>query len=143
MAERLTQAQRSRVMARVKSRDTKPELVVRRLVHSLGYRYRLYRRDLPGNPDLVFTRRRAVIFVHGCFWHQHTCRAGRNVPRSRLEYWKPKLTGNRARDGRNRRKLKAAGWRVLVIWECQTRNLDRLKLTISRFLNADERRKSA
>jgi DNA mismatch endonuclease (patch repair protein) len=125
-------------MARVKSQDTKPELAVRRLVHSLGYRYRLHRCDLPGNPDLVFPRRRAVIFVHGCFWHQHTCRAGRNTPKSRMEYWQPKLAGNSARDRRNRRKLKSAGWRVLTIWECQIRDTARLSRTIVRFLEGQQ-----
>src|SRR5437016_10732119 len=107
-------------MSRIRSKDTKPELLVRRLIHTLGYRYRLHRRDLPGVPDLVFPSRRAVIFVHGCFWHRHKrCKGGARAPKSRLKYWKPKLEGNSVRDARNRKSLLRNGWRVLVIWECQ------------------------
>jgi len=106
-------------MSLIRSKDTKPELVVRRLIHSLGYRYRLHRRDLPGVPDLVFPSRQAVIFVHGCFWHRHNCDAGARSPKSRRAYWLPKLSGNKKRDERNRRSLARTGWRTLVIWECQ------------------------
>lgn len=107
------------MMASVRSKDTMPELWVRRLVHSLGYRFRLHRRDLPGTPDLVFPRLRKVIFVHGCFWHQHgRCRAG-HVPRSNVAYWIPKLTGNVARDRLNLRRLRQAGWNALTVWECE------------------------
>lgn len=135
MPERLSPAERSRVMARVKSRDTRPELIVRKLAHQLGYRYRLHRRDLPGKPDLVFPRRKAVIFVHGCFWHQHNCPRGNRVPVSRTEYWLPKLRENVARDRRNRLALKRAGWRVLQIWECQTKNEKELGSRILHFLD--------
>lgn len=120
----LTPRQRSERMARIRHKDTGPERIVRGLVHSLGYRYRLHAADLPGRPDLVFRSRRAVIFVHGCFFHRHPdrkCRLAR-LPKSRLEFWLPKLNGNRRRDLRNERALKIAGWRVLTLWECQLAN---------------------
>ena len=132
--DNLTRAQRSATMARIRSRDTKPELVVRRLVHALGYRYRLYPSTLPGKPDLVFPRHRKVICVHGCFWHGHDCSAGINRPRSNVAYWRLKLLKNRRRDTANRAALKRLGWRVLVLWECQLGNLDRLRSRIERFL---------
>ena len=109
-------------MARVRGRDTKPELRVRRLVHGLGYRFRLYRRDLPGTPDLVLPGRRAVIFVHGCFWHRHPdpdCWRAR-LPKSRPEFWIPKLEANVVRDASARTALAALGWRVLTVWDCET-----------------------
>jgi DNA mismatch endonuclease (patch repair protein) len=108
-------------MASIRARGTKPELVVRRLAHAWGFRFRLHRRDLPGRPDMVFPRHQKVIFVHGCFWHQHACALGKKKPRTRPEYWLPKLCRNVARDARNVRRLRAAGWRVMVIWECETR----------------------
>jgi DNA mismatch endonuclease (patch repair protein) len=132
--DNLTRAQRSATMRRVRSRDTKPELVVRRLVHALGYRYRLYRSNLPGKPDLVFPRRNKAIFVHGCFWHGHDCGAGTNRPSSNLAYWRAKLLRNKRRDVNNRAALKILGWKVLVIWECQLGNLERLRSRIERFL---------
>lgn len=116
----LTPEQRRRCMAAVRSKHTKPELLVRRLVHSLGYRYRLHRRDLPGCPDLAFPRRRKVIFVHGCFWHRHSCHKGRSLPATRRRFWEHKLADNKKRDGKIRRRLNSLGWRRLVIWECQT-----------------------
>ncbi len=109
-------------MARVKGKDTGPERVVRRMAHGLGYRFRLYRRDLPGVPDLVFPGRRKIVFVHGCFWHQHGaegCWRSR-LPKSRPEFWIPKLRANVVRDGKVLDSLRAAGWQVLVIWECET-----------------------
>ncbi|WP_310184669.1 DNA mismatch endonuclease Vsr [Mesorhizobium sp. BE184] len=119
MADRISKAQRSANMRKIKGKDTAPELVVRRAVHGLGFRYRLHRRDLPGNPDLVFGPRRKVIFVHGCFWHQHSdCRAGR-IPEANATYWKPKLQRTIERDRRNIAALEDAGWRVLVLWECE------------------------
>jgi len=121
-------------MARIRSKDMKPELVVRRLVHSLGYRYRLHRNDLPGKPDLVLGPRRKVIFVHGCFWHQHAgCREGR-IPKSNQTYWQPKLARNVERDQRVQRELAEAGWTVIVVWECEISDLDTLKERISGFL---------
>lgn len=132
--DNLTRAQRSATMARVRSRDTKPELAVRGLVHSLGRRYRLYRTTLPGTPDLVFPRYRKAIFVHGCFWHGHDCEAGANRPKSNLAYWRAKLSRNRRRDATNRRALRKLGWKVLVVWECQLGNSERLRSRIERFL---------
>ena len=134
--DNLTRAQRSATMARVRSRDTKPELAVRRLVHGMGYRYRLYRSNLPGKPDLTFPRRRKAIFVHGCFWHGHDCTAGTNRPRSKLLYWRPKLLRNRQRDRANLAALRRLGWKVFVIWECQLGNLERVRSRIERFLKA-------
>ena len=135
-ADRLTVLQRSALMARIHGRDTKPELAVRRIVHRLGYRFRLHRRDLPGTPDLVFPRLRRVIFVHGCFWHLHSCQKGQTAPRVRAAFWKIKREGNAARDKRSIARLRKDGWRVLVIWECQLkRNLDRIKRKIAAFLH--------
>jgi DNA mismatch endonuclease (patch repair protein) len=121
MADTLTPAERSERMSRVRGRHTAPEMLVRRIVHALGYRYRLHRRDLPGCPDLVFGKRRKVIFVHGCFWHRHgdsACKLAR-LPKSRLDFWLPKLEANRARDEKNQERIAAMGWEFLVIWECQ------------------------
>jgi DNA mismatch endonuclease (patch repair protein) len=119
-------------MSRIRSRNTKPELAVRRLLHSLGYRYRLHRKDLPGSPDIVFPSRRSVIFVHGCFWHGHFG-CGR-VPKSRLSYWIPKLQRNKLRDKRNARTLTRKGWKIMVIWECQLGGEKSLVRRISKFL---------
>jgi DNA mismatch endonuclease (patch repair protein) len=108
-------------MQSVKTKDTGPEWIVRRWLHSRGYRYRLHIRDLPGRPDIVLTRRRLAIFVHGCFWHGHGCRKGK-APKSKLAYWAPKLRANRERDVRNAHDLQAKGWKVLFIWQCETIN---------------------
>lgn len=121
-------------MRRIKGKDTKPEWAVRRMVHGLGYRYRLHVRALPGCPDLVFRPRKKVIFVHGCFWHGHHCRGGRNIPRG-SKYWVQKLEENASRDRRHARKLRSAGWRVLVIWECQLKDLKKLASRIVSFLD--------
>lgn len=136
MPDRFTPAERSAVMRAVKSTDTSPELVVRRIAHALGFRYRLHDRRLPGSPDLVFAGRRKVIFVHGCFWHRHRCPAGRSLPATRQDYWTAKFARNVARDRRHTRALQQAGWRVLVVWECQTRRAAqaRLRARLERFL---------
>lgn len=123
-------------MARVRGKDTIPELVVRRVAHALGYRFRLHRKDLPGTPDLVFPGRMAVIFIHGCFWHRHPgCRKA-SVPGSQIEFWTDKFHRNVARDARNVDDLERAGWRVLTIWECETKDKDRAALAarLSAFL---------
>lgn len=134
MADKLSKAQRSANMRRIKSKGTSPEMRIRRLVHSLGFRYRLHRKDLPGKPDLVFGPRRKVIFVHGCFWHQHTeCIDGRK-PKSNTGYWSGKLDRNVRRDAENQEKLKALGWDVLVIWECETSHSERLENRLPTFL---------
>jgi DNA mismatch endonuclease (patch repair protein) len=126
---------RSANMRAIRSKDMKPELAVRRLVHGMGYRYRLHRHDLPGRPDLVFPRLRKVIFVHGCFWHQHRrCRLA-HAPRSNLGYWQPKLARTQKRDKKNRAALKAVGWDVLVVWECEVADSD-LAARLHRFLQS-------
>lgn len=134
----LTPEERSERMSRVRSKNMRPELIVRKLVFALGYRYRLHARDLPGCPDLVFRPRRKVIFVHGCFWHRHPSRscALARWPKSRLEFWRPKLEGNRERDEKNNKALQRKGWKVMTIWECQLKNTGRLEGRIRRFLNA-------
>lgn len=121
MADNLTRQQRRRCMTRIRSKDTTPERLVRSLVHRLGYRYRLHVRQLPGSPDLVFANRKKVIFVHGCFWHRHRCRLGRPLPKTHVGYWRPKLDGNKERDRKHRQRLSELGWRILTVWECQTR----------------------
>jgi len=134
-----TPADLSAHMRRIRKTDTKPELLVRRLVHGMGYRYRLHRRDLPGTPDLVFPRLRKVIFVHGCFWHQHDCPLGRKQPSANPDYWLPKLARNVERDARAQAQLADLGWKVLAIWECQTRDGVGLSSALAAFLrrNAD------
>ena len=123
-------------MRAIKSKDTAPELVVRRMAHRIGYRYRLHVKALPGKPDLVFPSRRKVIFVHGCFWHQHPAGkcADARPPSSNLRYWKPKLARNAARDAEHIITLKANGWSVLVIWDCETKHLRKLATRLRRFL---------
>jgi DNA mismatch endonuclease, patch repair protein len=129
-----TPENRSRIMRAVKGRDTSLELSIRRLLHSLGYRYRLHRKDLPGKPDLVFASRRKVLFIHGCFWHGHGCKRGARVPKTNIEYWQRKITRTRVRDAENEDALKALGWRVLVIWECQTKDVSALQQRLFAFL---------
>ena len=132
----LTARQRSERMSRVRSKDTKPELRVRRLVHGLGYRYRLHAKDLPGCPDLVFRPRRKVLFVHGCFWHRHEGCSRNRIPKSpeRQEFWRDKLDRNARRDQVNQTALRKMGWAVLVIWECETKDVDRLTKEVRAFL---------
>jgi DNA mismatch endonuclease, patch repair protein len=129
----LTPEQRSERMSRVRNRDTGPEWAVRRLLWGLGYRYRLQGRRLPGRPDIVFPQRQKAIFIHGCFWHQHP-KCGR-MPKSRLEFWKTKLRGNRLRDLRNQRELKKLGWRYLIVWECEMKDFDLLSNRLRDFLD--------
>ena len=128
--------QRSRVMRAVKERDTTPEMIVRRLVHSLGYRYRLHRKDLPGKPDLVFPKLRKIVFVHGCFWHGHGCIRGCRVPKTNTDYWREKIRRNSERDISHMAALKAAGWQVAVLWECELRNSTSLRARLTKFLCA-------
>lgn len=132
----LTPVERSERMARVRSANTKPEMIVRRAAHSMGYRYRLHGRRVPGSPDMVFPRRRKVIFVHGCFWHGHDCKLGARPPKSRVEFWSSKIAENRNRDARTLDRLLAAGWLPLVIWECELRDNDWLRRTLRGFLDA-------
>jgi DNA mismatch endonuclease (patch repair protein) len=135
MADRLTPQERSRNMSRVKGRDTKPELLVRSIVHRLGYRFRLHEKRLPGRPDVVLPRHRKVIFVHGCFWHGHAgCRKAAR-PSTNREFWDKKIDGNIARDRANIRALRRAGWKVLVIWQCAMRDRGRLEKKLVKFLS--------
>ncbi|WP_376694679.1 very short patch repair endonuclease [Wenzhouxiangella sp. EGI_FJ10305] len=125
---------RSRVMRAVKSKDTEPEMAVRRLVYRMGYRYRLHRKDLPGNPDLVFGSRKKVIFVHGCFWHGHDCKRGSRMPKSNRNYWEQKISRNQERDREHLKALKAGGWRALVLWECELKENGEIERRLSEFL---------
>lgn len=134
--DKISPERRSANMRAIRSKNTSPEMLVRRLVHRMGYRYRLHRRDLPGAPDLVFPGRRSVVFVHGCFWHLHpdvAC-ADSRVPESNQDYWRPKLERNRERDRENTQRLEETGWRVLVIWACETGDEPSLKKKLGRFL---------
>src|SRR4051794_39340787 len=136
LADKISSERRSENMRRIRSNGTRPEMLVRRLVHSMGYRYRLHRKDLPGKPDLVFAPKRKVIFVHGCFWHGHErdgCLDARR-PKSNIGYWNPKLTRNKERDAQRIASLEAAGWDVFVIWECETKNAKALQTRLGKFL---------
>jgi DNA mismatch endonuclease, patch repair protein len=134
VTDRVDSVRRSSMMAAVRSKNTKPEMCVRRLVHSLGYRYRLHSTKLPGRPDLVFPRRRKVIFVHGCFWHRHADCLKATVPKTRTEFWEQKLDGNVARDRRIERMLNDDGWGVLILWQCELQGTERLSRRLHDFL---------
>lgn len=129
-----TTEDRSRIMRAVKDRDTGPEMTVRRLVHGMGYRYRLHRKDLPGKPDLVFRTRRKTIFVHGCFWHGHDCARGARTPKTNRAYWEAKIARNGLRDSKHLKALELDGWRVLILWECELKDRARLTRRLRRFL---------
>lgn len=134
--DRISAGRRSENMRRIKSKGTKPELLVRQIVHGMGFRYRLHRADLPGKPDLVFGPRKKIIFVHGCFWHSHgieNCSDSR-LPKSNFSYWAPKLAKNKERDAKHLRSLERLGWRTHVIWECEMRDLQALKARLNSFL---------
>jgi len=135
MADNLTAEQRITCMRAVQSQHTIPEMRVRQAAHSLGYRYALHRKDLPGKPDLVFVSRRKIVFVHGCFWHLHNCRHGRISPVSNVSYWRTKREKNKQRDKEHLRSLRAAGWKVLVVWECCTKDMARLRKRLTDFLD--------
>lgn len=132
----LTRRERSERMRRVKSRDTKPELELRRVARALGHRYRKNRRDVIGQPDLAFMGPHRAIFLHGCFWHRHDCAWGRREPKSRIAFWRAKFDQNVARDARAMRRLKAAGWRALVIWECELSDRRKVERRLRKFLDA-------
>ena len=134
MVDTVDQATRSVMMARVRSKNTRPELIVRKLVFAAGYRYRLHVRTLPGTPDLVFPGRKKIIFVHGCFWHRHDNCALARTPKSHVEFWVQKLSDNKARDTRTLDALVRAGWDVLTIWECELANMDRVACKLRNFL---------
>lgn len=136
MADTITPEQRSALMSRIRSTNTKPEVAVRSLVHRLGYRFRLHRRDLPGTPDIVLPRHRKIILIHGCFWHGHHCKLA-SKPKSNGEYWSAKIISNKARDAKNLAALLAANWRVLEIWECEVRRNDGLEEKVKDFLQLE------
>ncbi|MBR8024603.1 DNA mismatch endonuclease Vsr [Burkholderia cenocepacia] len=133
--DKVTPHQRSLNMAAVRSRNTKPELVVRHALHSMGLRFRLHQTALPGSPDIVLKRHRTVILVHGCFWHGHSCPRGQ-PPATRLDFWLPKLERNRVRDRRQARQLRGLGWRILTVWECQTKDPVKLTRRLARYFEA-------
>lgn len=129
-----TPEDRSRIMRAVKGYDTQPEMNVRRIVHGMGFRYRLHRKDLPGKPDLVFSSRKKIIFVHGCFWHGHDCARGARTPKSNRNYWEQKISRNRERDKKSQKALVKDGWDVLVVWECEMKAHDILETKLMNFL---------
>lgn len=138
MTDIVNRARRSEIMSKIRGKNTEPELVVRRIAHKLGLRFRLHRRDLPGRPDLVFPRYRLALFVHGCFWHRHAgCRYA-YTPKSRTSFWTEKFATNVARDERNEGLLQELGWRILVIWECETWDEDNVRLTLKKLLRCDK-----
>lgn len=135
--DNLSSARRSENMRRIRSKDTRPEIRVRSLLHSLGYRYRLHDKSLPGKPDITFPGRKRVVLVHGCFFHQHATCVDGHMPKSREEYWGPKLEGNIRRDKSSRAKLSRAGWRSLVVWDCETQDIEKLGTRLIKFLESD------
>lgn len=134
MVDKFSPAERSRIMSLVKGRDTSPEKLVRSILHKMGYRFRLHVKNLPGNPDIVLPKHRKIIFVHGCFWHGHKGCNRSKRPTTNVEFWDKKLSGNIQRDTKFRRKLKLMGWKVLVIWQCQTKNINKLQVKLENFL---------
>lgn len=135
MTDTLSPTVRSALMRLIKSKDTRPELIVRKVFCDLGYRgYRLHRKDFPGKPDIAFVGQKIAVFVHGCFWHGHDCSGHVRLPKSNQEYWLPKIERNRSRDAANITELSGNGWKVLVVWECETKKIDELASKISRFL---------
>jgi DNA mismatch endonuclease (patch repair protein) len=136
MADSVSPERRSWIMARIKGKDTLPELAVRSMVHRMGFRFRLHQPDLPGKPDLVFPRLGRLVFINGCFWHGHRCRGGSRVPKTNKPYWTDKIATNMARDARTLRKLRRAGWSVLVVWECQLKRPEQVHSRLWTFLSA-------
>jgi DNA mismatch endonuclease (patch repair protein) len=136
VVDSVSRAKRSQIMAAVRHKDTRPEITVRRLLHRMGYRYRLHARDLPGRPDIVLPKHRAVVEVRGCFWHRHPGCSNARLPKSRRGFWLPKLRANRLRDLKNERRLRALDWNVLVVWECEVGSTAPLTKRLQEFLSA-------
>lgn len=134
MVDDLTHEQRSYCMSRIRSKDTNPEIIVRKIVHAMGYRFRLHQKDLPGKPDLVFRRLKKVVFVNGCFWHKHSCRYGKVKPKTNEVYWRNKINANVKRDRENRKILQKIGLQILIVWECETKNIAKLKCKLKCYL---------
>lgn len=138
MTDTLSRKERSERMSLIREKDSTPEMKLRRLVHGMGFRYRLHVKELPGKPDMVFPSRRAVIFMHGCFWHRHEgCKLAR-LPKSKLDFWKPKLEANKERDILHQQQLRDLGWRVLVVWECEMVYTERVAAIVMEFLSEKE-----
>lgn len=142
MVDTRTPAQRTAIMQSVGSKNTGPEIAIRRLIHRMGFRFRLHAKNLPGRPDIVFPSRKKIIFVHGCFWHGHGCKYGR-LPKSRLEYWAPKIEANRKRDKKSAAALRRQKWSVLSVWQCQTKDMIKLEKTLKKFLEKKNDRQEA
>ncbi len=137
MSDKFTPEKRREIMSRVRGKDTKPEKLVRSLLHNMGYRFRLHRKDLPGKPDIVLPKHHKVVFVHGCFWHGHEeCRRAAR-PATNAEFWNKKIDGNIKRDAQKLEELKATGWHALTIWQCELRDLEALRGKIDRFLKGE------
>jgi len=143
MTDVFTRDVRSRIMASVRSRDTAPEMLVRRMVHRLGFRFRLHRRDLPGTPDIVFPRLHKIIFVHGCFWHMHARCTRAELPATNRSFWRTKISRNAERDRKDQRQLRKLGWQVLVVWQCDTKEITLLERQVRKFLLANSAQSSA
>ncbi|WP_287598131.1 DNA mismatch endonuclease Vsr [Thermomonas sp.] len=141
MTDRLSPEARSRLMAKIRSRDTGPERAVRSILHRLGFRFRLHRKDLPGTPDIVLPGRETVVVVHGCFWHGHGCKAGK-MPKSRIDYWGPKIDANRVRDRRKAAALRRLGWRVVSVYECELKTPEKLAGRLTRCFSAQDVKRS-
>jgi len=139
MADVYSKEKRSWIMGRVKGRDTKPELLVRSLIHRMGFRFRIHRRDLPGNPDIVLPRHKKVIFIHGCFWHGHPGCPRAKRPTTNQAFWNMKLEHNEKRDKQFQEQLTNIGWKVLVIWQCETKDINKLAIELERFLHENNK----
>lgn len=137
MVDNLSPEERSRLMSRVRCKDTKPEMVVRRLAHRLGYRFRLHRKDLPGSPDLVFPGRKKIVFVHGCYWHRHDCKKA-STPKTNVEFWQKKFDDNVMRDNKNLNDLVELGWEAMVVWQCEAEKPELLAERLANFLEAGQ-----
>src|SRR5215203_3035173 len=135
MKDHLSPADRSRNMAQIKGRDTKPERLVRSLLHRLGYRFRLHHKKLPGKPDIVLARHKKIVLIHGCFWHMHYCRRGRSTPKTNADFWRLKRLRNTERDAANLQFYKTAGWETLIVWECETHKTSMLEQKLIRFMS--------
>jgi len=136
MADNLTQEQRARNMANIRSRDTKPEIAVRSILHSLGYRFRLHHKKLAGKPDIVLPRHNRIVLVHGCFWHMHKCKRGTVTPKTNADYWTSKRVANVRRDKVYIKLYRSAGYKVLTVWECETQDIDKLGRRLVKFLSS-------
>lgn len=133
MADNLTKAERSKLMSKVSQKNTKPEMIVRKYLHSKGFRYRTNVKKLPGSPDIVLAKYKTVIFVHGCYWHGHSCRAG-NLPSTNLTYWQKKISDNQKRDTKKENMLKELGWKVLKVWGCEVKTLQKREERLTRLV---------